>query len=95
MMRRQARRPSSPQQGSVSSGGSLRERHLLLHGDMRDVSTDLLLGDELRHTVHSGLQSVGIVSAFMAALAGQCVPPPRQPPQPQQPRVSPPTPTPL
>ena len=94
MMRRQARRPSSPQQGSVSSGGSLRERHLLLHGDMRDVSTDLLLGDELRHTVHSGLQSVGIVSAFMAALAGQCVPHPRQPPL-QQPRVSPPTPTPL
>ena len=60
MMRRQARTPSSPQQqGSVSSGGSsLRERHLLLHGDMREVSTDLLLGDELRHNFYMRMTSL-------------------------------------
>ena len=46
-----------------------RAQHQLLHGDVR--LTDLLLGNELRFTVHHGLQNIGLVSAFMAALAGQ------------------------
>ena len=61
--------------GHVAAAGILGARQQQNRGESREggllLPADILAGEQLRMTVHHGLQNIGLVSAFMAALSGQ------------------------